>query len=168
MLGVASALTKVAESMNKDMELKISEKKEEKNKATYKHFNALSLLTQTIFCTASAYTTTPDDNKYDSSSEGHQITIPTKPCKFLLETIACKAGAQAKEHFHHHLSGNMIDADIGMCTSIKNGVFLSQPTTLDINSFSINFVPPPLHTTWTQKQRGMKMQGLLRHQKTEN
>ena len=87
MLGVASALTKVADTMNKDMELKLSEKKEEKQKSTYKNFNALSHLTQTILCTASAYVTTPDDNKYNSNEEGQQITILTNLVNFFLRPL---------------------------------------------------------------------------------
>ena len=40
-----------------------------------------------------------------------------------------------------------------MCTSLKNGVFLSQPTTSDINTFSINFVPPPSDNPDTENKR---------------
>ena len=143
MVGVAAALQKVAYTMNRDIEVKLTEKREATQKATYKNFNALSQLTQTTICTASAYVTTPDDDEFDHDEEERQISIPPKPTKFLLETIACTTGASAKEHLHHHLHGNMIDVDIGMCTSIKNAIFLSQPTASDINIFSINFVSPP-------------------------
>ena len=154
MTGVASALTKVAQTMNKDMELKLLEKSDAKQKEVYKNFHSLSRLTQTTLCTASAYITTPDDDEYDpEGEEGRQITIPAKPNKFLLETIACKTGAAAREHFHHHLNKNMIDIDIGMCTSIKNGLFISQPTVSDINTFSINFVPPPSDDHSTEYDR---------------
>ena len=77
------------------------------------------------------------------------MTVPTKPTKFLSETLSCKTGAAAREHIHHHLGKNMINADMGMCTSLKNGLFISQPTTSDINTFSINFVSPPSHETET-------------------
>ena len=90
MTGVASALTKVAQTMNKDMELKLSEKRDAKQKETYKNFHSLSQLTQTTIYTASAYVTTPDNDEYNlEGEENEQITIPTKPNKFLLETIAC-------------------------------------------------------------------------------
>ena len=108
MIGVASALAKVADTMNRDIEVKLLEKREAKQKATYKNFNALSQLTQTMICTASAYVTTSDDDEHDPDGEEHQISIPPKPTKFLLEIIACSTGASAKEHLHHHLHGNMI------------------------------------------------------------
>ena len=86
MTGVASALTKVAQTMNRDMELKLLEKNDAKQKETYRNFHSLSQLTQTTICTASAYVTSPDDDEYDpDSEEGQQITIPSKPNKFLLE-----------------------------------------------------------------------------------
>ena len=47
----------------------------------------------------------------------------------------------------------MVDVDIGMCTCLKNGVFLSQPTASDINTFSINFVPPPSDDPDTKNDR---------------
>ena len=136
------------------MELKLSEKRDAKQKKTYNNFHSLSQLTQTTICTASAYITTPDNNEYNpEGEENEQITIPTKPKKFLLETLACKTGAAAREHFHHHLNKNMIDIDIGMCTSLKNGLFISQPTVSDINTFSINFVPPPSDNHSTEYNR---------------
>ena len=142
MTRVASVLTKVAGTMNRDMEIKLSEKREAKQKTIYKNFHAFSQLTQTTICTASSYFTTPDNDKFELDGEEQQVTTPTKPSKFLLETFACTTGAAAKEHIHHHLGSNMIDVDIGMCTALRNGVFISQPTASDINTFSINFVPP--------------------------
>ena len=106
------------------------------------------VLRKTTSFSEGSSTTTPW-NKLDDSikstilmamSDG--ISVPEKLTDGFLKLLQAKNGANFKMRLHQIFPHLIMDIDVGMCTAMSRGLFLSLPDCWAINNFSPFFTPP--------------------------
>ena len=67
--------------------------------------------------------------------------------RLMLTVIRCSTGARVQQLLNHTLSVThncIISLNMGMCTALKNGLLLSQPSPNKVSNFTPHFTPPLL------------------------
>ena len=80
----------------------------------------------------------------DNDEDGNVI-IPTGPSAEQKAIIQCFTGARVQQYINHSLitvHGCVVCMGVGMCTAIKKGLIMSQPTPNDPTNYSPHFTPP--------------------------
>ena len=73
------------------------------------------------------------------------IIISNGPNKTVSAVIKCSTGARVQQYLNHLLSSKyycIVNLNVGMCTAIKNGLLMSQPSPNEASNFSPHFTPP--------------------------
>ena len=73
------------------------------------------------------------------------IIISNGPNKTVSAVIKCSTGARVQKYLSHLLSSKyycIMNLNVGMCTAIKNGLLMSQPSPNEASNFSSYFTPP--------------------------
>ena len=79
----------------------------------------------------------------DEDTEG--IMIPEKPSGTMNNVVRCSTGARVQQLLNHTLKAKfecIVNWDIGMCSALKNGLLMSQPSPNEVSHFSPHFTPP--------------------------
>ena len=86
--------------------------------------------------------------KYNTNVEDddeEDIIIPSGPNTEQRTIIQCSTGARVQQYLNHLLVtvyGCVVCVGMGMCTAIKNGLLMSQPTPYEPTNYSPHFTPP--------------------------
>ena len=86
--------------------------------------------------------------KYNPEVEddyNEDIIIPSGPNAEQEDIILCSTGARVQKYLNHlmiTLHGCVVCVGMGMCTAIKNGLIMSQPTPYEPTNYSPHFTPP--------------------------
>ena len=164
--GVASALVQCSTVMNKNIEIQVANQKEKQKKEKLKAFDSLSTTSKKVILTASAFENNGDD--FDDEEDEDQV-IPKMPTEELMLYINCTTFGRIKQEIQIAMDRHKIDIDRGLCTNIKNGLLLSQPSIRHVNHLSVAFVGPPtdehMETTLEEQKGDSRTEELARNGK---
>lgn len=143
---VSSQLTEAITAMSLSMEDATKAKRREKQSKTKEKeeadWNKLPLLSQHVIRGLQACFAEDLDE-----DELEDVAVPDGPNELMSTVIRCSTGARVQQLLNHTLSTKhncIVNLNMGMCTALKNGLLLSQPSPNEVSNFSPHFTPPLL------------------------
>jgi len=128
----AIAMAKLSDAWERKIEMEVLEKEDRDLKKKEKSFEKLADVQKKALVLITA-----------TSADTDETVHSMKPTKDMMKILEQTVGIKAQAHIQHELNkhGHICDVGLAMCTQIKNGCVLSQPSVNDINGVSPFFVP---------------------------
>ena len=144
--GLMTCITSFGDALEQNTEVRKQERKERELEGEEKAWKQLTPLSCRVIESMQIRHARVLDFSSDKDLEDSDgFIIPTGPTEDMKAIINSKTGACAQQHLQHILTSVhkcIVCLQPGMCTLIKNGLLLSQPTPYDANNFSPYFLPP--------------------------
>ena len=134
---VIMAISILMEDSNREKKRDSLTKSKEKEEAEW---NKLPILSQKVIIGMQARYA---DNMDKDTTE--DIVVPDRPSKTTNNVVRCSTGSQAQRFLNNLLTVNhnyIENPNMGMCTALKNGLLMSQPSPNKMSNFSPHFTSP--------------------------
>ena len=144
--GLMTCISLFGTALQKNTEIRQSERKARELENEQKEWKKLTPLSRGLIEAIQVQFAKPSD--FDTEEEfddSDGYFIPTGPTKDFQAVIQSTTGARAMQHLQHMLVTGyrcIVALQLGMCTCLKNGLLMSQPTPYDASNFSPHFTPP--------------------------
>ena len=139
---LTEAITAMSLSMEDATKAKQKEKQSKSKEKEQADWNKLPLLSQHVIRGLQArFADDLDDDELED------VVVPDGPNRLMSTVIRCSTGARVQQLLNHTLSVThncIVSLNMGMCTALKNGLLLSQPSPNEVSNFSPHFTPPLL------------------------